>query len=470
MGNTFKDFLSIQVSKKTKKILSKSSVNNYSAGIKTISAIYKGRNTIAKDITEMSYQEFLSALSNIEKDPEYENRNTTQNNFDSATLHQYRNYLKILDTNPNIDFSDVTEDPDEIVEIEDKPIAKIEFKLPLRFSKYKNYCYSLLAKPFVILAGNSGTGKTKISTNIATWLGKRDTDGEIFNKLVVPVGADWTDNTKILGFYNPIEKIYESSKILDFILLAEEHPEVPFFLILDEMNLSHVERYFSDFLSAMESKEPIILYSRNSDCKCNIPETIVIPENLFVTGTVNIDETTYMFSPKVLDRANVIEFIPDINEVINNFQQELESEDIIPAENGMAEAFLRLAKEIVTAKSIPQEFDIENAKSLLKSISEELADTGFEFAFRTTKEIRLYINAAAKMKIENQLLEPNLNSILDEQVLQKILPKIHGNKRQIEELLNELLRICQTNNLICSAAKLEKMISRLNKYQFASFI
>ncbi len=84
-----------------------------------------------------------------------------------------------------------------------------------------------------------------------------------------------------------------------------------FFLILDEMNLSHVERYFADFLSGFESNEKIHLHSNGNETqtisKKNIPEKIRLPDNLFVIGTVNVDETTYMFSPKVLDRANVIE-------------------------------------------------------------------------------------------------------------------------------------------------------------------
>ena len=165
----------------------------------------------------------------------------------------------------------------------------------------KRYRTSLLAKPFVILTGNSGTGKTRIATNFSKYLEMKNDKG-VKNHLLIPVGADWTDNTKILGFYNPLKKEYQSTPVLDFILLTCQNPEIPFFLILDEMNLSHVERYFSDFLSAMESGEPIPLYKRDVDCESSIPEEIVLPNNLFVTGTVNIDETTYMFSPKVLDR------------------------------------------------------------------------------------------------------------------------------------------------------------------------
>lgn len=169
----------------------------------------------------------------------------------------------------------------------------------------KRYISSLMAKPFVILTGNSGTGKTRIATLFAKFLEVKLGECEK-NWILVPVGADWTDNTKILGFYNPLadngKGKYEKSSILRLIELANlpENKDIPFFIILDEMNLSHVERYFADFLSHMETPEfDFILDGYSGSLK--------YPKNLFIVGTVNIDETTYMFSPKVLDRANVIE-------------------------------------------------------------------------------------------------------------------------------------------------------------------
>ena len=131
---------------------------------------------------------------------------------------------------------------------------------------------------------------------------------EGFQYKIIPVGANWTENRHIIGFYNVITNEYITSEALELILEASkpENKDKPFFLILDEMNLSHVERYFADFLSAMESDEYISLH--NSKDEIGYPNDIKIPKNLFVIGTVNVDETTYMFSPKVLDRANVIEF------------------------------------------------------------------------------------------------------------------------------------------------------------------
>lgn len=349
---------------------------------------------------------------------------------------------------------------------------------------YRNYTKSLITKPFTILAGNSGTGKTKIAKDLATYLGKHNPNNpeDIQNKLIVPVGSDWTDNTKILGFYNPLKKTYESTKILDFILLARDNPEIPFFLILDEMNLSHVERYFSDFLSAMESHEKIILYSKDVECDSDIPDMIDLPENLFVTGTVNIDETTYMFSPKVLDRANVIEFIPEQSDVLANFESETQLNEITPVNDGSAEGFLALAKEVRETTMLPAGADV--CKNILEGISNILQGSGFEFAFRTAKEIRLYINVAyALAQNEGKTLdESDYVNLMDEQLLQKILPKIHGNRSQVGVLLKNLSDFCDSKtvkyndkdisgyNLPNSKIKINRMLKQLETTQFTSFI
>lgn len=336
-----------------------------------------------------------------------------------------------------------------------------------------SYILSLLAKPFVILSGNSGTGKTRIALRFAKYLEKQ-TDTEITNTLLIPVGADWTDNTKILGYFNPLANEgkgeYVKSEILTFLELANENPSIPFFLILDEMNLSHVERYFSDFLSAMESGKPILLYKKPENCECAVPEKITLPENLFVTGTVNIDETTYMFSPKVLDRANVIEFKPEMNDILENLVSDSSSDKEKTAEPGVAEGFMELANKIRRG-IVPDELkiELEKAKPVLKSIYEILEKSGFEFAYRTAKEIRLY--AIASFETCEDKSQFNINPVIDQQIVQKILPKIHGNKKQIGNLLSELKdELEKQEGFELSRAKVSSMIDKLEKYQYASFI
>ena len=353
----------------------------------------------------------------------------------------------------------------------------ISFKLNY-FDKYNNslnsrYILSLLAKPFVILSGNSGTGKTRIALCFAKYLEKQ-TDTGINNTLLIPVGADWTDNTKILGYFNPLANEgkgeYVKSEILTFLELANENPSIPFFLILDEMNLSHVERYFSDFLSAMESGKPILLYKKPENCECAVPEKIMLPENLFVTGTVNIDETTYMFSPKVLDRANVIEFKPEMDDILENLVSDSSSDKEETAEPGVAEGFMQLANKIRSG-IVPDglKAELEKAKPVLESVYQILEKSGFEFAYRTAKEIRLY--AAASFETVEDKSQFNINSVIDQQIVQKILPKIHGNKKQIGNLLSELKdELEKYEGFELSLAKVSSMIDKLDKYQYASFI
>ena len=331
------------------------------------------------------------------------------------------------------------------------------------------YIASLLAKPFVILTGNSGTGKTRIATQLASWLIKT-TDTGITNSLVVPVGADWTDNTKILGYFNPLTNNgtgdFIKSDVLTFIELAKDNPKIPFFLILDEMNLSHVERYFSDFLSAMESGKPILLYKKPENCESTVDETITLPKNLFVTGTVNIDETTYMFSPKVLDRANVIEFTPNRDDVLKIFSHKPEVQEIQPAPDGMAEAFVELAEKVRNFENCPLTDDGAVLDGIFGNLYDILKPVGFEFAYRTTKEIVLYYCAVKSINDKLTTLE-----IIDHQIVQKILPKIHGNKKQIGELLNKLKEfLSKYEELDLSQKKISSMTNKLEKYQYASFI
>ena len=331
----------------------------------------------------------------------------------------------------------------------------------------KRYITALLAKPFVILTGNSGTGKTRIAVQFAKYLQAQPSsnNGEVGkvskNWLLVPVGADWTDNTKVLGYFNPLanenQGEYIQTDIFRLMQSANEHPETPYFLILDEMNLSHVERYFSDFLSHMESPEVPFMID-------GIDAEIQFPKNLYITGTVNVDETTYMFSPKVLDRANVIEFKPNQEEVLSEFIDSSTSQFINPAPSWMSLAFMQLAKK-VRGEDCPHKSEMEEVKKTMEELLEILSMSDFGFAFRTAKEIRLYVSAALEFR-----KDVDLTTVIDEQVVQKILPKIHGNRKEIEKLLQDLKAFCDSKNYSESAKKIEKMQRRLDQVHFASFM
>jgi 5-methylcytosine-specific restriction protein B len=302
----------------------------------------------------------------------------------------------------------------------------------------KRYIASLATKPFVIFTGLSGSGKTKLAQTFAKWICESDEQYKI-----VPVGADWTNREPLLGYPNSLDSskfVLPDNGALDLILAAIENANgknlkdcKPYFLILDEMNLSHVERYFADFLSAMESKEAVSLYSGNARYDENqrpIPNSIKLPPNLFLVGTVNIDETTYMFSPKVLDRANTIEFRVDKNDIIQFFESQLifSSNSL----NGLGSSFCEEFMSFVSS-DIPgnQEFEMQ-----LLDFFKVLQPIGAEFGYRTANEMNRLI---AKIKAIG--LDRNEHPI-DIAVMQKLLPKLHGSRTKLNKVLPILASLC----------------------------
>ena len=254
----------------------------------------------------------------------------------------------------------------------------------------------------------------------------------------IPVGAGWSNNENLLGYANaldPKEYVMPDTGALELMLDANENPTKPFFLVLDEMNLSHVERYFADFLSVMESEEKIQLY-KGSPRTANgrgIPQDMPWPKNLFIIGTVNIDETTYMFSPKVLDRAQVIEFrvAPDeMNAYLTNPSLEIKMEALAGKGVEFAEAFLAQAQK----KDIKLP---EGTVERLKAFFGPLAEVGAEFGYRTANEFLLFVGQYMELAKDT-----GLDVVVDYAVMQKLLPKLHGSKRKLRGPLNALWTLC----------------------------
>ncbi|QHN08080.1 DUF3578 domain-containing protein [Methanothermobacter sp. THM-2] len=318
----------------------------------------------------------------------------------------------------------------------------------------ENFLLSLKVKPFVILTGNSGTGKTKI----AQLYGQYISTPERKRYLIVPVGANWTEKRHIFGYLNIMTGKYQSTPALDFIRKASKDPENPYILILDEMNLSHVERYFSDFLSALESGEPVPLHD---DPDCDFHSEITLPENLLVVGTVNVDETTYMFSPKVLDRANTIEF-----ETLNPREYLLEEGE--PGEPAGDLEFL----EDPLNHDASDPGDLGGIRDeLVRELSffhEKLQRAGFDFGFRVTMEVLEFMRAAWVYEGKPAKWE-NWERYLDAQIKQKILPKIHGPERLLKDTLNELKDHCE-GRFPDSHDKLGEMVETLRIQRYVSFI
>lgn len=314
---------------------------------------------------------------------------------------------------------------------------------------------SLATKPFVILTGLSGSGKTKLAQAFGQWITESEDQ-----YCIVPIGADWTNREPLLGFPNALkekEYVKPENGVLDLILRALQNLDMPYFLILDEMNLSQVERYFADFLSAMESGEDIPLHSGEYDWN-GVPSSIKLPKNLFIIGTVNIDETTNMFSPKVLDRANTIEFRVSKNEIADFLanNKPLDMKSIEGQGAGMAASFLQLA--------LRKQFDDNKISFLnepLLQFFEELSKTGAEFGYRSASEIKRLVHQLTIIDSENELSE---DEKLDIAVMQKLLPKLHGSRKKLIPALKALGGLCVTEQI----TDIQKEILEDKSFAFSS--
>lgn len=307
------------------------------------------------------------------------------------------------------------------------------------------------------------------------------------NYKIVPVGANWTENRHVLGFYNVITEEYNETLSYSLIKAAKNDIGSPYFLILDEMNLSHVERYFADFLSAIESGQPIPLYSNDDE-----NYELDIPDNLLIVGTVNVDETTYMFSPKVLDRANTIEF-PTMaaKEYMNSDFKEFDFKNINYLMNPLEDLDVR-NMNVYDLKDIFMFINcsegnlwdvLSNELDLFQSILKKI---NFDFGFRVINEILRFMFVSWRYEDSPQNWE-NWERYFDAQIKQKILPKLHGSQKAIGQTINELFNAClieRKNNAdarlvdltkddcryYTSAVKLQNMAKILSNQRYVSFI
>lgn len=305
----------------------------------------------------------------------------------------------------------------------------------------ENFYLSLKSKPFVILAGTSGTGKTRLAKLFAEGIGAT-VENEQFK--LVPVRPDWSDSSDLFGHVN-LNNEFVPGAILDFIKTASlpENSNKPYFLCLDEMNLARVEYYMSDFLSIIETRDfdskkehintdPIMTLDKyGTDNKARDSYGILgFPENLYIVGTVNMDETTFPFSKKVLDRANTIEFslvnlMPKFDESSEPVQQLTETNNFLKSK------YLKInecAKE--------KEF-VENWCEKLEEINKVLEKASLHVGYRVRDEIIFYL---LNNKDAGNLISEE--DAFDNELMQKILPRIQGSSQSINDLLCELFKIC----------------------------
>lgn len=428
-----------------------------------------------------------------------------RNGFYSASINKYRQFLKhrLVDRiNNNMTYTN------RFSNVSISQVWQV-YGLTFKSEFILRFCSSIIAKPFVILTGLSGSGKTKLAQAFVYWLCEHHSERVIEGAdsgtgtkkvsdqyLIVPVGSDWTNREPLLGYpdaLNPEKYILPDSGVLQLILRALKDKDRPYFLILDEMNLSHVERYFADFLSTMESEESIPLHSVKDGLKPagmkdgeKIPDSIRFPDNLFVIGTVNIDETTHMFSPKVLDRANTIEFRISPDEMaafLEKDQSKIDLESLKGEGSEYAASFLEMYRN-----REPLKLDGDTQKAL-NEFFVELGKTGAEFGYRTANEIRILLRQLQALEsaeneeatenerpvaAQGELLDEeairtsddsetyessqNMNySHLDIAIMQKLLPKLHGSR-------NKLVRVLETLGKLCLADEVRNNEKELNVY------
>jgi 5-methylcytosine-specific restriction protein B len=297
----------------------------------------------------------------------------------------------------------------------------------------RSFVASLATKRFVILTGLSGSGKTQIALRFGEWLGRKE---------LVAVRPDWTGAESVFGYEDVLRAPDEGGRswhvpaALEFMLSAARDPDRPYLLILDEMNLAHVERYLADLLSGMESQEPCLpnLVKTKTDWKVEMggDERICIPPNLFLVGTVNVDETTYMFSPKVLDRANTIEFRVATDELVVGGRR---PRSCSAGSDDLVLGFLSIARDDGWQDNHPAS-GLSLFTEKLRLLHRLLAADGFEFGHRVFFEaIRFASLFAAAGNSE-------VHDALDYQVLQKVLPRLHGSRKRLEPVLCALGRFC----------------------------
>ncbi|WP_237979657.1 MrcB family domain-containing protein [Bacillus thuringiensis] len=331
-----------------------------------------------------------------------------------------------------------------------------------------NFFLSLKTKPFVILSGISGTGKTKIVQWFAESLGATEENGQF---TLIPVRPDWSDSSDLLGYVN-LQGEFQERPLIKVLEAADANPNRPYFVVLDEMNLARVEYYFSDFLSVIESRKwkdgkivtsPVLPESITN-------KHITIPSNVYIIGTVNMDETTHPLSKKVLDRANTIEF-NTVNLDYFNFLMDVEEKEAEIASNRSLETEYLHLKECFKEN----EDLVRNISTILIEINKTLEPVGAQVGYRIRDEICFYMAYNEQGKLLS------FDEALDYQIYQKILPRLAGSDGRTEEVLKQLYVLCTSeeydsgNNDASyakyprSANKLSHMLRRFEYDGFTSF-
>lgn len=368
---------------------------------------------------------------------------------DAPEKDTFEYFINIFDSRPYLNSKNETSNQ---LENNSLPLSKENV--------YRPYITAIKSKPFLLLAGISGTGKSRIVRELARACWNVDSNEykapKPRNFEMVQVKPNWHDSSELIGYVSRIDgERYVVGPFLKFLVKAMKEPDVPYFLCLDEMNLAPVEQYFAEYLSVVESRkcdgetvvtDPIIEYEATDAYKSLIDQLfyddeetrlgmlkeedglrLTIPQNLIVVGTVNMDETTFSFSRKVLDRAMTIE----MNDVDLKGGLTTRYEQIGKLGN---KELVGTAVEGVDVYSQYQSV-CDTAISYLQSVNDVLEGTPFKVAYRTRNEVLLYVvnNLPYSKDADGKDLpqEYVIARALDEITNMKILSRIEGDETKV---------------------------------------
>ncbi len=398
-----------------------------------------------------------------------------------SAIAQGRGVVAAVADSPLLErYLDVTDDPRvattpaELRELADQFVSRVDASgLKVDPRQLTAFLAGALAKPFVILTGQSGSGKTQLAKRLGEWCGEDAHDRPRY--LVVPVRPDWTGPEFLFGYADGLAEridgrsVWAVPETLEFILRANSDPGAPYVLVLDEMNLAHVERYFADFLSGVESREPVIPNLAQQDGVWVEREhggRLPLPPNLVAIGTVNVDETTYTFSPKVLDRS----FVHEFRVTSDDLDPALRRPVALDAADGETHRrFVRLLQDDVWHLEHPHPHQDELVEEL-RSLHDQLEPIGHDFGHRVFLEALRFAALASAVGFDS------VDETIDFIVMTKLLPKIHGSRQRLDSGLRNLQTWAQGSDRPpedprCprTFAKLDRMITVLTEAQFVTF-
>lgn len=359
-------------------------------------------------------------------------------------------------------------------------------KSAMEFSnEYRAILCAIKTKPFVLLAGISGTGKSRLVRTLAyqTCTNEELRGTRPGNYALIMVKPNWHDPTELVGYVSRIDgqPLYVVTEFLRFLVKAWQYTDVPFFLCLDEMNLAPVEQYFADYLSVVETRQAknghvisdAILSKESMDdlavfeqalgklgldsgsllWEQFMTEGITLPPNLVVMGTVNMDETTHSFSRKVLDRAMTVE----MNQV--DLRGGLEKENRQWAYADPALAANLVLGDLTRGGEVPttSEGYLEVLK-WLEQLNSILEGTPFKVAYRVRDEFLIYTHHNSQLT--NKPADW-LQKCLDELLVMKVLSRIEGDEGRVGDVLKKLKGLVP-DTWVHSSKKLDEMLGKLN--------